>query len=709
MPPLSFQARIEALTESAEDQRQCAILLGSRLTALEEEFQQRISSLEKEFQQQKSFQTEVLKRTCEAEVDNIHMISTEEPEKNTAPQPELNCLDPVVDGGAKVVRCTEQECSDPELMEYTLLESVWDCSLALNRRQVESAGTALFIIALLLNVIVQFFFCWILLWTDDFVPESPSVSRFEKLAEQMYEWRMTEGHSLDHLDLRDVSLVSRVCANDPSLSIANGQESLLAEINSYLNIESDEQFQFHLTNSLPTGSMLAIVCIFYHCMILLGRVREVMTRLLALLMIPRTHNTVFDDIGGIDSISNARLACELVLIGLRIVIALLLLYVGIVWLASTSAITDLILNTAALSFVLDFDLVLFQAIVPSALQRSVVNAAPLKYRRARWNLEAVLPLCFSLAIVLFVTCTLLKENVNSMALVKKNLCDGNTDFVAETNAMGIVNARQTSSFGETETNVLKKYEVQAVAEVAKIPKPTRDEHFSLAWWHSSDVKTFDQKRKETMREALQEGYCVDFDNASFTPIFRDSYGFYFNTAREIVDLTGSMSFAQEFNCSEYRSFCDKGYYGIIRFLCPLTCGCSLPTSGLLRSPPSDYGGCASACEEAVAAEIKNAACVDLQVTSTLVENIPVKRGWERYWQSYNDSMRGDSYAAFVAAKISNGCNDTAVDPDVGHGFCDSEETFLKTRGMRSIMAFCPRTCCRERGAATKPADCPDSC
>jgi hypothetical protein len=55
MPPLSFQARSEALTESAEDQRQCAILLGSRLTALEEEFQQRISSLEKEFQQQKKF------------------------------------------------------------------------------------------------------------------------------------------------------------------------------------------------------------------------------------------------------------------------------------------------------------------------------------------------------------------------------------------------------------------------------------------------------------------------------------------------------------------------------------------------------------------------------------------------------------------------------------------------------------------------------
>jgi hypothetical protein len=391
-----------------------------------------------------------------------------------------------------------------------------------------------------------------------------------------------------------------------------------------------------------------------------------------------------------------------------------LLSAGVVWLATTTSIADLVLNTAALCFVMDLDDLLLRALVPQIVQEAVGEAAPLKFRRPPWNLEAFVPLICIFAICVIVTYTIALGNIQGMVDTKKALCDGFQEFVSAKSGIGIVQGLETLPFENVHfalDDALRRYEVRAVRELMASKHPRDELNLKFVNWHRNEERVFDKGVQEDWIEVSRDGFCVDFDNASFTSSFRSNYGFYFNTAREIVDPNGHGRFSSEFTCSEYKPFCDGRFHALIRYLCPLTCGCDDATSGLLLGKVSKLGGCAMPCLQAVDAHVRKAPCSDLPVTSTAVEDKAANDGWTRYWRSFYETQAAAlpsmarEYANLTAAKMRNGCADTTVEPGTGSGFCDQEFGIFKMNGWRSIVSFCPKTCCREQMLN----ECPEAC
>ena len=66
-------------------------------------------------------------------------------------------------------------------------------------------------------------------------------------------------------------------------------------------------------------------------------------------------------------------------------IAAVLLYTGILWLSHTSSMTDLILNAAALGFIMDTDELLFAATTPAVVHNVVSRLEPLSYPKMLTN------------------------------------------------------------------------------------------------------------------------------------------------------------------------------------------------------------------------------------------------------------------------------------------------------------------------------------
>lgn len=67
----------------------------------------------------------------------------------------------------------------------------------------------------------------------------------------------------------------------------------------------------------------------------------------------------------------------------RTLIASVLLLAGILWLARTTSITELMLNSVALSAILDVDEFLFVALTPLQLQHAVQALEPIRVRYSR--------------------------------------------------------------------------------------------------------------------------------------------------------------------------------------------------------------------------------------------------------------------------------------------------------------------------------------
>ena len=88
-------------------------------------------------------------------------------------------------------------------------------------------------------------------------------------------------------------------------------------------------------------------------------------------MIALPHHTTQLKDHTLMAISSLRLLCMLILSLVRFGICAALLYSGTMWLSSTGSIGDLILNAAALGFVMDVDELFFSTIVPSSVSRLV--------------------------------------------------------------------------------------------------------------------------------------------------------------------------------------------------------------------------------------------------------------------------------------------------------------------------------------------------
>eukprot|EP00927_Polykrikos_kofoidii_P008654 TRINITY_DN13605_c0_g1_i1.p1 TRINITY_DN13605_c0_g1~~TRINITY_DN13605_c0_g1_i1.p1 ORF type:complete len:729 (+),score=99.30 TRINITY_DN13605_c0_g1_i1:73-2259(+) len=728
MPPLSFDVRLRSLelqmalqTENAASDRLRSIDLLERLAAVEARFSE--TEAFGRSSQAPSVDTNISSKLNDPN-NTIAMVQTGEVKDDVVSAAAVEseaCNEKGADDAANTVAAAskthtentvdfaEEEAIDIDVVKYALSESVWDGMLAIHLPTVGRSAAVLLYIALLLNLIVQVSFCVCLMKSDDFNPGPLGTSRFADTSEVMHRWRLTDGHELSNRDRSGRSLVSRVCAGDGGLSIATSQEATLSEIDSYLGIPREA-----LDNKgyVAEGPFLAIVCIFYYCVSVIQDIKNASLFMIALMSLPRARCTQVSVNNGIVAVSWKCLQCNLVLAAIRVVVAMVLLYVGVVWLATTTVIADLILNSAALCFVLELDDLLFHTIVPCAVQDAVSEVAPMKFKRNRWNLEAFFPLFIVLAIPIVVYFTTVEENIRLMMNVKKTMCAGNKDFVGAKAGTRIMNAVQTVPYSDDSLH--ETYEFRAVNDLIHAGDLTDTSRFEFVRWHHKGEESFQDSLTDDWLSVPTRAACLDFDNAPFTQLLLDEYPFYFQTSRAIVDPDGTKGLSSEFVCSEYKPFCDESTYSIVRWLCPLTCGCDDATSGLLFGRQGPWGGCAFACEAALRQE-QNLPCSDLSVTSIAAKDAADTRAWERYWKSYYNLVaeRAPSAASILDAlideKISNGCNGTTVCPVTAADFCNSNDNILVGYGARSMVSFCPETCCRARRNASKSPDCPSAC
>ena len=116
---------------------------------------------------------------------------------------------------------------------------------------------------------------------------------------------------------------------------------------------------------------------------------------------------------------------------IRAGIASVLLVAGILWLARTTSIEELMLNSVALNAILDVDEFLFEGMTPIKIQHAIRSVEPIsvKYSHRRSQVESMVHFLAVLATVLASYLFLLVPLCETMMTVKRELCDGQRDFV----------------------------------------------------------------------------------------------------------------------------------------------------------------------------------------------------------------------------------------------------------------------------------------
>eukprot|EP00927_Polykrikos_kofoidii_P008228 TRINITY_DN13410_c0_g1_i2.p1 TRINITY_DN13410_c0_g1~~TRINITY_DN13410_c0_g1_i2.p1 ORF type:complete len:711 (-),score=56.03 TRINITY_DN13410_c0_g1_i2:37-2169(-) len=589
--------------------------------------------------------------------------------------------------------------------EYFLADSVWDAALVVGVQGVSRSDSAFLLLYTLLNVAIQGFVCFTLITNADFVPHG-SWSRYKSVKFAMQRWLLTDGHSLVNLDLGDRSLVTRVCENDASLSLGLRQANLLSAINSYFGV-LDSASEITDSSYFTRGPLISVMCMFYYILVVLKDMRHVTHSIFALAALPRANHTLVVS-NAVLSLSFGRFVWSLFVVIVRVAVAGLLLAAGMIWLAVTNQISQLILNTAALSFVLELDDLIFHAMLPSTLQNFVTGMQPLKFKRFPWKSRAALPLFVTILLIFAVCRTVMVENIHDMLVIRKELCGGFKEFVSTKDPNGLMWSRKTanSSFHD----VMDRYELQAVREMSQADNPGVAASFNFTQW-TMDVIQFEIRASSA--GAAPPGPCLDYSDSPYAPLFSTALRSFLNNMVSMVRQRYDSVFPEEFSCSGYRAVCSD--YTLMRSLCPVTCGCATGTSGLLVMGPPKDKGCPAECNALVQEQLDNAACLDLPVVTQAPQDAAIRLAWTSYWNSLQHIFAiyfpkdVNRLTPVADAMRASGCNGTLQNPMGGRTFCEGDEGFLFDTGIRSIVAFCPYTCCHKSGPAAGSHECPPSC
>ncbi|CAE7505193.1 unnamed protein product [Symbiodinium microadriaticum] len=316
----------------------------------------------------------------------------------------------------------EEEDEDDEPIPFA--ETVWNVVLVLGSTGAGRVDLLLTMLLAVGSVMLQFLFVFVLV-SEDFLGGG-----FDAEIAAARTWRASIAHDAKYRDLSGTSLASRVCNGDGSLIQSNEQANLLADINSFLGLQSED----FAVSGLAPGMILSGLCMLLWCMYLCREFRTIWISMEAILHIPRARKTDFSS-GRFAAISYFRLAAYLILRLYRTAITGCLLWAGQQWLANTKSITDLILNASALGTILEIDELVFASLLPKKIQAAIysLEAVKVRYTRAKSQLEATLIFIGVVAVTLAPIFLWVMPLVDNMQQVKSEFCYGAQNFVVAYN------------------------------------------------------------------------------------------------------------------------------------------------------------------------------------------------------------------------------------------------------------------------------------
>lgn len=677
-----------------EIQRQTA-RLSARLLALEVKLKAEIN-VDFESHEKESEIHEIVEESLDAEAQVISLSPRSgRGAAHVLPEAEAVLPVPLQDNLVKPELEPKEDAKEEDVEEpVSFMETAWNLVLVLGLTSCGWVDVTIACLLLLSSAGMQITFSVILLGKD-FLGDA-----FREQIDIAKAWRRSVAHDHRHMDLAQTSLISRVCNEDGKLILSTDQASLLSQINAFLGLESTD---FELPWLQP-GILLCMLCILLWCLYLCQELRAVFFSLEAVSFLPRGRSTILQN-GRFLQMSYIRFYAYCLMRLSRLAIAGALLYAGVLWLAGTTSITDLILNAVALSAILQVDEMIFAALMPKKIQISIqdLEALKVRYGNFRSQFESVVLLALICGFMLWPYFSHVGPLAADMLEVKRQYCYGNQDFVVGANAQQQVTMGfRTKSFPVNDTELLTQL---AVEDFIWKPKGSESKYImfretsgSFQEWLAmpmSRLATLDSNCEDWSDSFLKEGPLQSWEVPYRAHWYSTSY---------------SVNMDPNSSCSDMKDKCDDYTSGLLRFMCGKSCGCTSPYSNPWWRVTEH--GCPVACIAEAREVASLAVCEDMDMTVS-----PQKETWVQFWTTYGHviqslgiDLEGDF--RFLQAMIGNmtllGCAGLQVIPwgeDLifNTKFCEGTPAYY-----RGLAYFCPVSCgCSS--ADPLPSWCPRLC
>jgi hypothetical protein len=574
---------------------------------------------------------------------------------------------------------------------YSFNESVWDGSVMVGMQPIGNLGSAVLLFCVLMNVIAQATFVSIvgMSFIHDPYPPTDDIRR----------WREQVGHDWNHMDKgSSASLMSRICGGDHTLEIASSQVGWLRDIRAYLKA--------FIGTELHMGSVGCTLVLFLWYLDVTREVKLSIDFMICISRLPvsanddivNNQNEHADDTLEIKSLQYSRIVFLIFIGAVRFIVSMILLLVGLLWLSNTKNIEAQITNVVALSSVLSMDEYIFQAFAPDTAVALLKSLEPMPKPIGRSfsgiSMETVIAFFLIFSIIGVTVWTQVFPWESTMEQIETALCGGNMNFVyGVQEGTGFVMAVETPVWDST--TKAGSFERRIVRQFVEAD---RFEDVQEAWF-SDSLLHFQQTVTQPMLEYQSEANnCID------TPGYLWSH----YQKATLWHLTGTDNVL---SCADLSSYCTDFAHKLVRFICPVTCGCANPISGLYLN--GEMNGCPrKVC--LLTKDFENAMntlpCAD--PTPAQLMQMPA---WTSFWHQYEkfqSSTMPDEARTFhniSATMMARGCSNLGQNPGqldaFGDNFC------VDTLSASSVRGFCPVACgcstghTREHGVELCPTSC----
>eukprot|EP00930_Biecheleria_cincta_P025370 TRINITY_DN18073_c0_g1_i1.p1 TRINITY_DN18073_c0_g1~~TRINITY_DN18073_c0_g1_i1.p1 ORF type:complete len:742 (+),score=87.44 TRINITY_DN18073_c0_g1_i1:67-2292(+) len=424
-----------------------------------------------------------------------------------------------------------------------------------------------------LNIVLQGLFCYVIYF---FMGDDDPVA--ESRLNQLYFFRAAVGHDILYADRQGDRSMLTLCDGEASLHISNLQYALFDNLSLFTDGGhllmilaqivwladcfreiTDAYFYGQSLRSLERGRVSVISSNIHDERELLAI--EIVTKWKSM-SLPRV------------------VLLHLFVIIPRMFTAIFLWFAGIFFLAITADLNELMLNAIALNFVLNIDEVLFQIMIPRRTQTLLANLQPIKMEHGAFEkkvrmgwVPCLARLVILSALIIAVNTQLVDPFFDRIRAAMSILCDGNLDFVYATDPITQgVKIIQTSNSQRTLSNAQRAVLQYALPEGIS-PDVCEGCESTLRFSNVAYLRTQSHGLSLDGLFALSSS---DLHLKAQTAPCND--GAIVDSTQHLQLLLSSATGVNTRDCQEARDFCWRQEMGIVRILCPKTCGCEYKTS-----------------------------------------------------------------------------------------------------------------------------------
>mmetsp|Transcript_150259 Transcript_150259/g.276138 ORF Transcript_150259/g.276138 Transcript_150259/m.276138 type:complete len:754 (+) Transcript_150259:75-2336(+) len=577
---------------------------------------------------------------------------------------------------------------------YEFEDSTWDIAIFAFIHPLPRGVSIATLGMALLNIVMQLILCLLIM---------AEFTKRENWPEDATNWRHANGHWLKYADSVGKTLVNRVCTDDKSMTLSGTQLNIFGDANGYVEDQYIQNLSFG-----PLLCFLVLLLWFLSALwVEMSRCFLLLQALFQMDRAPHSSFTLVEDHFALKEISICRLILITLMTAVRLVIAGLLYDSGARWLASTPNIRDLVLNAAALTFILDIDNILCANLKPASMHCISKDIEPLVAKQniiAEYRDKCVMKLplakrlghtkkgalpwkCLMCLVSLFTVTSLVfksyvSPNLEQLTNTVKALCKEPQNFVVDMHQpTGIVFFWNGATEQQTQQSDLMSQVVHnMVHHTVTNEAQTSPDFQSLQSSVALPLENFVERY----------GTCNDFQS------------FQWHLRAPLEKALGRKDLQ---SCEDLMPQDCMKPDAIIRFACPKTCGCATPSAGyyMLAGCPITH------CQQ-----LNRDAWRIFRSEDTDTLALKQSNEWSLYWDSYVQYMKAtgnsdnaivnisasdvhDRFMALGCRAISNISMDIQDVPTVLNHFCTTSNS------KRSLQPFCPESCfCSEAQSSFCP-------